>query len=98
MAIVRDVTRQKEASEALRISEENYRTLVERAAIAILVIDGSTIIYANPFTTEICGYAVEELVGQDFPDFIAPPKGKGYPESRRTAGRDDPLQAYSSRC
>ncbi len=95
MAIVRDVTRQKEASEALRISEENYRTLVERAAIAILVIDGSTIIYANPFTTEICGYAVEELVGQDFPDFIAPSERERV--SRIHAGQlegDDPLQAY----
>ncbi len=92
IAIVRDVTREKEASEALKTSEENYRTLVETAAMAIVIIENNRVVYTNPVTTEISGYTVEELIGQDFLDFIAPSERERVSEihTRRLEGLDAP--------
>lgn len=72
MAIVRDVTGEKDAAEALKTSEQNYRTLVEMAAMGIVIISGGNVVYSNPVTTEISGFGNTEIVGRSFLDFIAP--------------------------
>lgn len=66
-AIARDITRQKEAEERLRQSEQRYRSLIQGAAYGIFRtrIDG-TIVDANPALAEMLGYAsVDELLSQN---------------------------------
>ena len=46
-------------------SEEHYRAVAEAATDAIITIDSdSTILVVNPATERICGYSVEEMIGQ----------------------------------
>jgi PAS domain S-box-containing protein len=58
------VARQR-AENALRESEERYRVTSEAASDAIITIDqDSTILYANPATANIFGYAPTEIIGR----------------------------------
>jgi two-component system CheB/CheR fusion protein len=61
--------------QALRTSEERYRTVTETAADAILTIDEtSTILLANASTEKIFGHPVDQLIGQKLtllmPDYL----------------------------
>ena len=63
--VARDITERRNAEEALRLSEEKYRRLVEQLSEGILVSDlDGTITFANPRMAEMLGYTVEELVGR----------------------------------
>ncbi|MFQ5551399.1 MAG: PAS domain S-box protein, partial [Gemmatimonadales bacterium] len=62
---IRDITERRRAEEALRESEEKYRVVAESATDAIITIDeASRIIYANPATEKVFGYAADDLLGQ----------------------------------
>jgi PAS domain S-box-containing protein len=58
--------------EALRESEEKYRTVVTRANDGIAVIQDEIIQYANPRLADMSGYAPEDLVGRPFTEFLHP--------------------------
>jgi two-component system cell cycle sensor histidine kinase/response regulator CckA len=62
VGVVEDVTEHKQAEEALRESEANYRTLVEQSLQGLLVMQDLRIVFANTAFAEICGYSVEELL------------------------------------
>ncbi|MBI2880537.1 MAG: PAS domain S-box protein [Candidatus Tectomicrobia bacterium] len=71
--INRDIGAQKRAEEALRKSEEKYRTLFERASDAIEIVDEEgRLIDCNRHTCELMGYAREELLGMRLKDIVAP--------------------------
>jgi len=60
-----DVTEQKKAEQAIKESEEKYRSLFERNRDAILVADaGRNIIDANPALEELMEYSLEEIKGK----------------------------------
>jgi len=67
VASLTNVTPLKRAEDALRESEDRYRTLFESApeSITLLDLDG-TVIDCNPTTEEISGIEREELVGRPF--------------------------------
>jgi PAS domain S-box-containing protein/putative nucleotidyltransferase with HDIG domain len=71
--VIRDVTQRKKAEEALRTSEEYYRTLIENAwdAIAIVNAEG-TMLYESPSSARIMGYEPEEIVGKNLAEFVRP--------------------------
>jgi two-component system, cell cycle sensor histidine kinase and response regulator CckA len=71
-----DITERIEAEQALRESEERYRTLVESSLDAIYMesMDGE-IIDCNPAACEMLGYSMDELVGMSVLDLM--------PEDRR---------------
>ncbi|HYB40525.1 MAG TPA: PAS domain S-box protein, partial [Candidatus Methylomirabilis sp.] len=63
--VIRDVTAQKEAQQAVNRSEATARALLESAAEAIIVTDeAGRIGLVNAKTEAIFGYAREELIGQ----------------------------------
>jgi len=66
-----DVTEQKELEEALRESEQLFRSVVDNSHDCILIIDDNfQIIYANDEAIHLSRYSKEEIVGQDFRKFL----------------------------
>jgi len=67
-----DITERKLADEALRQSESRYRALVEHSHAGIILIDdGFRFSYVNDEFCRILGYTQEELLGQDFRQYLA---------------------------
>jgi len=71
-ATVRDITRQKEAPEAMKRSEEKYRLITESSSdlISTLDLDGNYI-YISP-SHGLLGYTEEELIGKPGFDYVHP--------------------------
>lgn len=71
--ISRDITERRLALEALRASEERYRSLVEQAADGIFVSDAQGhYLDVNSAGCQMLGYAREELLGLGIPDVLDP--------------------------
>ncbi|VVB89940.1 Methyl sulfide methyltransferase-associated sensor [uncultured archaeon] len=69
---VRDVTERKRAEEALQQSEEIYRMLIDNMQDGVFIIQDGKIQFVNEAFARTAGYTVEETLGRDFIDFIAP--------------------------
>ena len=70
-AVVLNITERKEAEQALRESEEQYRTLVENIDEVIYraKTDG-TLTYASPAIKTLLGYEVNEVIDRSFAEFL----------------------------
>ena len=65
VAFVLDLSEQKRQESARLYSEERYRVVVETASDAVVSIDDKgSIVFANPATATIFGYAPAELAGK----------------------------------
>ncbi|MGE5190688.1 MAG: PAS domain S-box protein [Gemmatimonadota bacterium] len=71
-SIVHDISARRSALEALRVSEERYRLVVENASDAIFVAQDGFIKFPNSRATTLMGYTAEELTSRPFPGFIHP--------------------------
>ncbi|HEX9029445.1 MAG TPA: PAS domain S-box protein, partial [Anaerolineales bacterium] len=79
--VVRDISERKQAEQALRQSEDTYRTLFENANDAILLfIPEGRIMNANQKAADLLGYTREELPQLEVFDIIDPGE---YPDARR---------------
>ncbi len=60
----------REAEKRLQLSEERYRTLVEKAFEGIIVIQDGKIVFANPRAYEIIDYPRDQTEPTPFVDFV----------------------------
>ncbi len=68
-----DITGKKRAEEALRLSEEKYRTLVEGINEVIFTIDPhGRITYMSPALERLTGYSVSDVIGEPFSRYVHP--------------------------
>jgi PAS domain S-box-containing protein len=68
-----DITELKQTEQALRESEERYRSLFESAPDGILVADSEgTYVDVNPSGLGMLGYSRDELIGMKSADILAP--------------------------
>jgi len=68
-----DVSDRKRAGEALRLSEEKFRDLVENLSDVIFAVDRDGVItYVSPVAEALGGYRPSELIGRPFWEFIDP--------------------------
>lgn len=82
---VRDITDRKSVEQDLRISEEQYRTLVENMEDIVFIIDPDhTVLFANYSMLTYLGKGSREIVGQQFSDIL---KEKGTPVIEETLDR-----------
>ncbi len=77
IAIVRDVTERRRMEEALKESEELFRTLAEHSLVGVYLIQDRVFKYVNPRLAEIFGYKVEELVERRGPLDLTHPEDRG---------------------
>jgi PAS domain S-box-containing protein len=67
-----DVTRRREAREALERSEARFRRLIEALPDAVSIVRGSRILFANPATGRMLGQKPGELAGRELGTVLRP--------------------------
>ena len=70
--VTRETTERKRIEQALRESEERYRSVIENANEAIVVAQDGMLRFFNPKAMEIMGYPRDELSSMPFPELIHP--------------------------
>jgi diguanylate cyclase (GGDEF)-like protein/PAS domain S-box-containing protein len=87
LASFADITSLKRAEEALRRSEDKYRTLFESSRDAVMLLEDMRFVDCNTATLKMLGCGDEtQLVGRGFADF-APPMQAGDVDSEKDAAR-----------
>ncbi len=66
LKVAEDITEWKKIENALRLSEEKYRLIVENANDGIIISQKDQFIYSNSRFAQMLGYAVEELSNISF--------------------------------
>jgi PAS domain S-box-containing protein len=71
-SMVIDISKRKEAEDALRESEEKFRALAEAAPAAIIILADEDFIYVNPAFESISGFTREEALSMQFWELVHP--------------------------
>lgn len=64
--LISDITERKHAEEALRESENKFRSYTETTSSAIFMIQDNSFVYMNKAGKEMSGYSLEELQNKSF--------------------------------
>ena len=99
-SVVRDIRERKRAEEALRVSEDKYRLLVETTYEGVWVIDRNQhTSYVNQSMAEMLGYTPAEMLGRPVEDFITAEDAAFYRQriDKRRAGEDEIFERQLAR-
>ncbi|HET9314780.1 MAG TPA: PAS domain S-box protein, partial [Vicinamibacteria bacterium] len=72
VGLVREITDRRRAEEALRASEQKFRTIAATLPCAVYIFQDGRFAFANPALTAITGYTTEELDRLGYWDVIHP--------------------------
>jgi PAS domain S-box-containing protein len=90
--VVSDITERKQANEALRESEEQYRALVENSLLGVGISRGNQVIFANPALLRIFGYDnFEEFARVPLLDHVAPSSRELISERSKKMAQGEPM-------
>ncbi|KKH94437.1 histidine kinase, partial [Methanosarcina sp. 1.H.T.1A.1] len=97
--IIRDITRQKQAEEALIRSENKFRTLAENSPDVISRLDRQNrYMYVNPAAAEPYGHSPEEIVGKTNSELGMDPENvrfwEGHYENVFTTGKPETMEFH----
>ncbi|KKG15790.1 PAS domain S-box protein, partial [Methanosarcina sp. 2.H.T.1A.15] len=97
--IIRDITRQKQAEEALIRSENKFRTLAENSPDVISRLDRQNRhMYVNPAAAEPYGHSPEEIVGKTNSELGMDPENvkfwEGHYENVFTTGKPETMEFH----
>ncbi|KKG10043.1 PAS domain S-box protein [Methanosarcina sp. 2.H.A.1B.4] len=97
--IIRDITRQKQAEEALIRSENKFRTLAENSPDVISRLDRQNrYMYVNPAAAEPYGSSPEEIVGKTNSELGMDPENvrfwEGHYENVFTTGKPETMEFH----
>lgn len=70
LAFHTDITARKQMEDALRRSENRFRTVVEASPIGFFIINNFIFDYANKEVSKLLGYQLDEIIGSDFQNFL----------------------------
>ncbi len=92
--IVHDISVRHRALEALRLSEERYRLVVENASDVIFVAQDGFVKFPNPRSIAVTGFTADEVTSLPFPTFIHPDDREMVVDRyrKRLAGQDAPAR------
>ncbi|MBI3149520.1 MAG: PAS domain S-box protein [Betaproteobacteria bacterium] len=88
-----DVDEQHQAQEALRLSEQRYRQVVDNVTEGILVVQDGRFVFVNEAMQRITGYAVEQILGRSNLDFVVPEQREMVKERYERRIRGEPLSS-----
>jgi len=75
--VIRDISKRKRMEEALRESEEKYRTLLDRIEEAYFEVDiAGNFTFFNDSLSKSLGYSDDELMGTNNRDYMSPDSSK----------------------
>ncbi len=72
IVVVRDISAQRRAQEALEDSEALYAAVVEQSSDGVIIGQEERVVFANRPIAELLGYTPKEMVGMPFLDLVAP--------------------------
>ncbi len=86
MAVVHDVTRERQLLKALEESEQRFKAVFEEFSDGLMIINEQGIIDCNAVVEQMFGYAKEDIIGLH-PAELSPPKQPDGQDSRMLANK-----------
>lgn len=103
LSIMIDITDKKEAEEALRESEEKFRTIAEQSLMGIIILQDNKIKYVNSAAARMLNYTIDEILNMPpggYLNFIDPDDRNIVVEQakKRQKGIETSITGYEHRC